>query len=191
MVQVSGLVVSGEQALGVPGVQIIIPKAARGTTTNPYGYFSLATLEGDSAVISAIGFKRQYYLVPTDGRQSISVIIYLKEDTTLLPTVEVFPYATEELFKEAFLALKLPEEERRNMRKNLDPDKLARIGSDMPMDGSMNHTYFMQQQVYKQENRNFVPGVQLLNPFAWSRFIQSVKRGDLKKKKWQKDDDDE
>ncbi len=189
VVQLTGLVVSGEQALGVPGVQIIIPKAARGITTNNYGYFSLATLAGDSAVIGALGYKKQFYLVPDDGRQSISVIIYLKEDTTILPTVEIFPFATEELFKEAFLALKLPEEERNHMRQNLDEQKLARMGADMPMDGSMNHSFFMNQQVYKTENRYQPPTIQLLNPFAWARFIKSVQRGDLKKKEWEKERD--
>jgi CarboxypepD_reg-like domain len=185
VVQLSGLVVAGEFSIGIPHVALYLPKGGRGVTTNEYGYFSVPCLQGDSIVISAMGFQRQYYKVPVDDRQSISVIIYLKEDPYELPTVEVMPYPTEELFKEAFLALKLPEEDQNQMRKNLDPRVMDKLRFEMPMDGSMNHTYFLQQQVAKIESRNLSPTTtQLTNPFAWASFIQSVRRGDLKKKKY-------
>ncbi len=183
VVQFSGLIVSGDDDYGVPGVHVYIPNAGRGVTTNQYGYFSMATLAGDSAIISAVSYKKQYYLIPDDGRESISVIIYLKSDTTMLPVVEIFPYPTEELFKEAFLALRLPETEMDNMRRNLDERVMARIAKDMGMSASANHTYYMNQQWTQQSNRYFQPTIPLLNPFAWAKFIQSVKRGDLKKKK--------
>jgi hypothetical protein len=183
VVQFSGLIVSGEDDYGVPGVHIYIPHAGRGVTSNQYGYFSMATLAGDSAIISAVSFKKQYYIIPDDGRESISVIIYLQSDTTMLPVVEVFPYPTEELFKEAFLALRLPETDMDNMRRNLDEKVMARIAKDMGMSPSANHTYYMNQHWANQANRNFQPTIPLLNPFAWAKFIQSVKRGDLKRKK--------
>ena len=185
VVQLSGLVVAGENDLGIPGVALYLPKGGRGVVTNQYGYFSVPCLAGDSVVINALGFQRQYYKVPADGRQSISVIIYLKEDPYQLPTVEVMPYPTEELFKEAFLAMKLPEEAQNQMKKNLDPRVMDRLRFEMPMDGSMNHTFFLNQQIARIESRSFSPNTtQLTNPFAWARFIESVRRGDLKKKKY-------
>ncbi len=187
IVQVSGLVVTGENSVGIPGVNFFIPKAGRGVRTNGYGYFSIPTLAGDSAMISAVGFKKQWYLVPNDDRQSISVVVFLQADTTQLPVIEVFPFATEKDFKDAFLSLKLPESDMDNMRRNLDERTLARMRYEMPMTGSMNHTYFMNQQIAKSENRGFAPTLQLLNPFAWGRFIESVKRGDLKRKEWKDD----
>ena len=185
VVQLSGLVVAGDNDLGIPGVALYLPKGGRGVVTNQYGYFSVPCLAGDSIVISAMGFQKQYYKVPADGRQSISVIIYLKEDPFQLPTVEVMPYPTEELFKEAFLAMKLPEEAQNQMKRNLDPRVMDRLRFEMPMDGSMNHTFFLNQQVARIESRSFSPQTtQLTNPFAWARFIESVRRGDLKKKKY-------
>jgi hypothetical protein len=65
---------------------------------------------------------------------------------------------------------------------------MARLAAAMPMSSSMNHRYFVEQSVYKNQNRNFQPTMQFLNPFAWNQFIQSVKRGDLKKKEWEKED---
>lgn len=187
IVQVSGLVVTGENAVGVPGVNFFVPKAGRGVRTNGYGYFSMPTLAGDSAVVSAVGFKRQSYVVPNDERQSISVVIFLQADTTQLPVIEVFPFATEKDFKDAFLSLKLPQSDMDHMRKNLDENILARMRYEMPMSASMNHNFYMKQQVTGMESRGFSPTLQLTNPFAWARFIESVKNGDLKRKKWKDD----
>jgi len=186
LVQVTGLVVSGSQANGVPGVAITIPKAGRGVITNQLGYFSMPAMPGDSAIISALGFRKQYYKIPDDGRTSISIIIRLEDDPIFLPEVEIFPYPTEELFKQAFLNLQLPEEDINRMRRNLDEDVLAKMRFDMPMDGSMNHTFFIQQQVLHIENRNSMAALQLTNPFAWARVINAFRRGDYDKDKKKK-----
>ena len=45
-IQLSGLIVDGDSAYGVPGVHIYIPRAGIGTTSNPVGFFSLPTLVG-------------------------------------------------------------------------------------------------------------------------------------------------
>ena len=188
IVQLSGLVVSGDDQVGVPGVNIYIPKAGRGTNTNLYGYFSLATMAGDSAIISAVGFRKQFYLVPDDGRQAISVIIYLRADTLMMPEIEVFPYPTEELFKQAVLSLNLPQEELNNMRRNLDPAVINKIRYNTGMGGKENYRAYMSQEILRQETRYSQPTLQLINPFAWQRFIKSVRRGDLKKKEYREDD---
>jgi hypothetical protein len=41
----------------------------------------------------------------------------------------------------------------------------------------------MNTSINTMANRNFATTLPLLNPFAWAQFIQSIKRGDLKKKK--------
>ncbi len=188
IVQVSGLVVSGESSFGVPGVYFLIPKAGRGTVTNEVGYFSIPTLAGDSALIRGVGFKPQSYIVPNDGRDGVSVIIYLQADTTLLPTVEVEPFPTEQEFKQAILNLKLPNGDFDKLRRNLDENTLERMRFEMPMTARMNFNQAMNANIGALQNRNMPPPLQLTNPFAWGRFIESVKRGDLKKKKWQQDD---
>ena len=184
VIQFSGVVVGTDSTSGVAGVHIYVPKAGRGTTTNQYGYFSMPVLKGDSVVISAIGYHKQFYIIPGDKGQSLTAVIELTEDTTFLPTVEIFPYPTEELFKEAILALELPEQLDRNSP-NMGEDVLARMFRDMPMDAAMNHSYYMEQQFFQMHNRFSNPYYNnpLLNPFNWAKFIQSIKNGDLKKKK--------
>lgn len=184
VIQFSGVVIGEDSTSGVPGVHIYVPKAGRGTTSNQYGYFSMPVLAGDSVVISAIGYQKQHYIIPGDEGESITAVIELFADTTFLPTVEIFPYSTEELFKEAILALQLPEQLDRNSP-NMGEDVLARMFRDMPMDGSMNHRYYMEQQFMRTHNQFSDPRYNnpLLNPFNWAKFIQSIKRGDLKRKK--------
>ncbi len=181
----SGFVVDEVNSDPMPGVHMYIPKAGRGTATNSEGFFAMPTFPGDSIIISSIGYKKHYYVIPEDKRESYSVVIEMIEDTTALPTIEVFPYPTEELFKEAFLAMELPDEEKlRILRENLDQRVMTRLAYDLPMDGAMNFDYQMDRNVYRLENRTVIPTLQVLNPFAWARFIQSIKRGDFKKGRW-------
>ena len=181
----SGFVVNSVNSDPVPGVHIYIPKAGRGTTTSGEGFFAIATVPGDSLILSSIGFKKHYIRIPTDKTESYSVVIELVEDTTALAVIEVFPYPTEELFKEAFLALELPDEEKLEaLRRNLDPVMMTRLAFDMPMDAQMNYRNTMNQDAWRLHTQNSVPSLQLLNPFAWAKFIQSIKRGDFKKGKW-------
>ena len=184
IVQFSGLIVAGEKAFGVPGASITIPRARRGTATNHIGYFSIPVLAGDTTIISALGFRKRSYVVQKTPTASHSVIIYLEADTLQLPTVDVVPFPTEALFKEAFLALNLDNRDVNNARRNLDPYAIEDMAKEMPMDGRMNYTTAMNNRVrYIERGGQYqVPQLSLLDPFAWARFIESVKRGDLKNK---------
>ncbi|MGV3641192.1 MAG: carboxypeptidase-like regulatory domain-containing protein, partial [Adhaeribacter sp.] len=64
VIQLSGLVTSGDSLYGVPGVTVYVPKAGRGTITNDYGYFSLPVLAGDSVVIRALGYQHLTVKIP-------------------------------------------------------------------------------------------------------------------------------
>jgi len=183
IVQFTGLVVSGENAFGVPGVTIFIPKTRRGTVTNNVGYFSIPVLEGDTTVISATGYKRQRYVVPAGNDASHSVIFYLQADTLVMPSVEVTPYGTEELFKKAFLALDMTNRDVISARNNLDPFLMENMKEDMGMTATENARFYTNQEIKKLDRRYQAPTLSLTDPFAWAQFIQSVKRGDLKKKK--------
>jgi len=183
VVQFSGVVLGNDSINGLPGVHIYVPKAGRGTTSNPYGYFSVPLLKGDSVIVSAIGFEKLSMIVPGDQGNSVSVIIELAEDTTYLQEIEIFPYPTEELFKEAILALELPyAEDLNNLDAVIGQDVLDRAYYQLEPSASANHRYFTEQQFRYAQTRFQIPGISLLDPIAWSKFIQSIKRGDLKNK---------
>ncbi|MFP4089072.1 MAG: carboxypeptidase-like regulatory domain-containing protein [Cyclobacteriaceae bacterium] len=182
IIQLSGLVLGEDSTSALSGANIYVPAAGRGTSTNLYGYFSLPVLAGDSVVISSIGYKKQHFIVPEDRKESLTIVVELQTDTTFLPAVEVFPFPTAEMFKEAVLALQLPDQQQYDyMNQNLNADLLARMMEAMPMDGSMNHRWFMDQQFNRVQYGAGPRPNPLLNPFAWGEFIRSIKRGDFKR----------
>lgn len=184
IIQLSGLVLGEDSTAALAGANVYVPTAGRGTSTNLYGYFSLPVLAGDSVVVSSVGYKKQYFLVPEKQNKSLTIVVELKTDTTYLPGVAVFPFPTEEIFKEAVLALRLPDQgQYDNMYENLNKDLLARMFEVMPMDGSMNHRWFMDQQFNQLRYGSGPRPIPLLNPFAWGEFIKSLKRGDFKRDK--------
>jgi hypothetical protein len=183
IIQFSGVVLRPDSTGGVLGVHVYVPMAGRGTTTNQFGYFSMPTLAGDSVVISAVGFQKQHYIVPEDQGDAITVIIPLKEDTILLPEIEVFPYPTEELLKEAILAMRLPNAADYDaINQNLNEQVMAEMFRTMPMDGSQNYKYYMNQRLTYMNDGIGPRYNPLFNPFAWSSFFKSLKRGDFKRK---------
>ncbi len=182
VVQLTGVVFGVDSTQVVPGVHVYVPKAGRGTTTNPYGFFSLPVLEGDSVVFSAVGYKKTSYIVPEHRKESsIQLIITLPEDITYLEELEVFPYPSEAVFKAAVLAAELPDQRSYdNLQRFLSSRVLEEAYWTLPASANMNHRFFMQQQQAAINNRFQPVANPLLNPFAWRDFIQSLKR---KKKK--------
>ena len=185
VIQFSGVVVDEDStSTGMFGVHVYVPTVGRGTVTNQYGYFSLPVLEGDSLVVSAIGYQKQHFIIPGNQGDSYAVLVEMVVDTTVLSTVEIFPYPTEELFKEAILALNLPVDDMSQVD-NLGQEVLARMAENMSMDASQNYKYYMNQQFYELHNAYSQQRFNnpLLSPINWATFIKSLRKGDLKNKK--------
>ncbi|GAB3768809.1 hypothetical protein GCM10028818_03830 [Spirosoma horti] len=185
----TGFITGGKSNDALPGAYIYIPKAGKGVLSAPNGYFALPVFPGDSIIFSYVGFRTQYHIIPrrlTD--LTYSAVVALQEDVKTLAEVKVYPYATEELFKEAFVNLKLPDEkERENLARNTSPEAIMRQAATMPMGALANHQNFVNQQFFGRESligRSATPTFAFTNPFAWANFIRSVKRGDLKTKEW-------
>jgi hypothetical protein len=184
IIQLSGIIVGEDSLSGAPGVHVYVPKAGRGTTTSVLGYFSMPVLANDSVVISAIGYKKQSYIVPeiAPSGDHITLLVELVTDVTYLESVQIMSFPTEALFKEAVVALNLPVDGNSVENENLNSDLLAYMASVAAMDAGMNYRNYMNDQIYFQ-NDKFQPRVNpLLNPFRWAQFIRAIKNGDFKKK---------
>jgi hypothetical protein len=177
IIQLSG--VTMDTASGpVPFVNIYIPAAGRGVKSNAVGFFSMPVLVGDSLVISSVGFQTQSYIVPDAATEYLTVMVPMVQDITYLQAVEILPYPTEEVFKEAVLALNLPASEIDD--KNLNAELLALMLKTTPMDGPLNQRYSLNQWAASQ-NDKFMPVTNpFLNPFNWVKFFNGLKK---KKKK--------
>ncbi len=182
VIQLSGIVLGPDSLQGgIPGVNVYVPKAGRGTPTNNLGFFSMPVLVGDSVIISAVGYERQYFIVPNHTSEFLTLIFELSEDVTYLKELLITPFPTEEVFKEAVLALNLPLNDAAYDRNNLDAELLALILKTTPMDSYSNQRYMLNQLNYTQTSK-YVPITNpLLDPFNWARFIKSLKESKKKK----------
>lgn len=178
VIQFTGVVLD-QDSVSIPGVHIYTPVYGRGTSTNEYGFFSMPALEGDSLVISAVGFKKATYVVPEIKTSTLRVVFQLEQDTEMLNEVQVYNMPpTAEAFKKAVLAVRLPSEYN-NINKNLDPATLQEMYKTLPADGSMNHRWFVQQQAFYDQTKNSVRINPLLNPMSWVEIFRAIKNGDF------------
>lgn len=177
IIQLSGFV-TDSAANVLPGVHIYVPKAGRGTTSTHAGFFTIPVLVGDSIVISSVGYKRTSYIVPDLPKDSWSVFIELAPDITLLNEAVVMGIPTEELFKEAVLAMNIPMNDTNLDPKSLNAEMIALMSRTTPMDGAGNYKYYIDQWSNSAGDKFRPIYNPFLNPLNWARFIR-----DLKKKK--------
>ena len=184
IIQLSGVVLEEDSVSGlpVPGVHIYVPKAGRGTTTNGMGFFSMPVLEGDEIIISAVGYDRQNVTVAPDWPEYQTIIVTLNQDMTFLPEVVVFPFPTEEVFKQAVLAMNMPLNDGIDKR-NFNEELLALMVKTTPMDGAQNQRYYLDQWANSAASRYQPVTNPFLNVFNWAKFFSSLKDKDKKKKK--------
>ncbi len=181
LIQLSGVILGEDSVSGMPGVHIYVPKAGRGTTTNLVGFFSLPVKVGDSLVVSAVGYERQHYIVPHDAPEFQTVIVQLVQDVTYLPAITVMDFPTEEVFKQAVLALNVPLDQSKLDQKNLNQELLALMLKTTPMDGYQNQRYALSQWANSANDRFQPVSNPLLNPFNWVKFFNSLKKEKKKK----------
>ncbi len=182
VIQLSGVVLDSDTLKSMlPGVNVYVPKAGRGTNTNALGFFSLPVLVGDSVVLSYVGYERQYYIVPDHTSEYLTIVVQLQQDVTYLTEVVITPFPTEEIFKEAVLALNIPTEDQSIDRKNINQDLLMLMLKTTPMDGRANQQYALSQWSAAQGGQYMPVTNPLFNVFNWARFFRSLNQ-DKKKK---------
>jgi CarboxypepD_reg-like domain len=177
VIQLSGVVYSRDSTIGqLPGVHVYVPKAGRGTTTNRTGFFSMPVLPGDSVVISSVGYVKQSYIVPKNAPDYTTLLIEMVEDITYLKEVVITQFPTEEVFKQAVLALNVPVDDRGIDQRNLNAELLALMLKTTPMDGNANYRYYIDQYAGSVQDK-FQPRTNpFLNPFNWARFFRDLKK---------------
>lgn len=183
LIQFSGVVVSGDSLAPVPFTNIIIKNTQRGTMSDYYGFFSFVAHEKDTIEFSSVGYKKSGFIIPdTLTTNRYSLIQMMTRDTILLKETVIYPWPTKEQFKEAFLNLHIPADDYERAMKNLERAEMKERMESMPMDGSGNYKWQMQQYQSRLYYAGQYPSITLLNPIAWSQFIQAWRNGEFKKK---------
>lgn len=183
LIQFSGILVSADSLDQVSYAKIIDKTSEIGTLSDYYGFFSFVTRPGDTIIFNAFGFKTSSYIIPdtlTDIRYSI--IHVLIPDTMLLPEVDIYPWPSKEDFARAFINMNPYDDALRRAQRQLSGENLASIASRIPSSSSLSYNWEAQQRQTMIYTKGQLPINNLLNPVAWSKFIQSWRDGDFQRK---------
>lgn len=177
VVQFSGVVVSGVDTKPLPFTTIYIENRNRGGIADANGYFSFVAVGGDSVRFSSVGYQTRYFIIPdTSHFDSYSVVIPLEQDTVMLLEAVVYPWPSKEKFRDAFINLELPDNDAEIIQKNFNLATMREQARAGKMDANMNYRSIMQQQSQRLYYQNQQAPNNLLNPFAWARFIKQWQR---------------
>lgn len=183
LLQLSGSVVvfEGDSLRGLPFASVIIKNKKTGCVTDYYGFFTLVASPGDVVEFISLGYKDALYIIPDTLKAThYSIKQAMQRDTITLPTATVFAWPSKEEFKAAFLKLNVPNNDLTRAQKNLAAEEMREIVKGIEMDGYDNYLYSMQQRYQKMQYIGQYPPNNLLNPFAWAKFIKDLKAGKLK-----------
>jgi hypothetical protein len=183
VIQLSGVVLEDDSLVGrpIPGVHVYVPKAGRGVTTNGMGFFSMPVLENDEIIISAVGYSRQEFVVPANSKEYETIVVTMVQDTTYLQEVVIMSFPTEEVFKQAVLAMNIPMDDNGVDKRNFNQELMALMLKTTPMDGYQNQRYYLDQWA-NSANSKFQPVTNpFLNPFNWAKFFTQLKKDKNKK----------
>jgi len=181
LVQFSGMV-RDLQHRPLPSVNIIILNERRGTTTDRRGMFSFVVRPNDTILFSHMGHKGTIHVIPDSlGGQQYPADIFLVSDTFQLAEVRIYPWKTYHEFKEAFLALDLPDDDEQRAYHNI---ALIKTQIKMNKNGpspNINFREVMKQQYNQLYTAGQMPYYTIFDPMRWSKFFESLRSGDFKR----------
>lgn len=180
LVQFSGIV-RDLQHQPLPNVNIIILNEKRGTTSDSRGMFSFVVRPNDTILFSHMGHKGTIHVIPDSlGGQQYPADIFLVSDTFQLAEVRIYPWKTYHEFKEAFLALELPDDDEKRAYHNIALIKTQIKMNDFGPSPNINFREVMKQQYNQLYTAGQYPYYTIFDPMRWAKFFESLKRGDFK-----------
>ncbi len=182
LVQFSGIVRDLEHR-PLPYVNIIIMNERRGTTTDRRGMFSFVVRPSDTILFSHMGHKATMHVIPDSlGGQQYPADIFMVNDTFQLAEVRIYPWKTYQEFKEAFLALDLPDDDEQRAYHNIELIKTQiRVNRDGPTPNpNIAFREVMKQQYNQLYSAGQTPYYTIFDPMRWAKFFEALKRGDFK-----------
>lgn len=157
----------------IPYVNILVKGSYRGTSSDFNGFFSITTYAGDVLRFTSIGFQTVEVKIPdTITADRYTLYQSMLKDTLELPLTVIYPWPSKEKFREAFLNLDIPDDEYEIARKNILLAEFKERAKYTKMDAGMNYKNFIQQKTDQLYYAGQLPPNNLLNPFAWARFLE-------------------
>jgi hypothetical protein len=186
-VQVSGII-SDESYRPVAGVAVVSKKLRRGTISERTGIYSITSTPGDTIFFRALGFKRYHTIIPeTFEARHCEVDIALDIDTIHIKEVNVMPWKNYAEFIKDVTKVRPVDPIIENMNDNIASIYVAIANQrNYQVSPEAGYRYAMEQNFGAMATRGQYPINNLLNPFAWSKFISGIKNGLFKSQKFNK-----
>lgn len=184
-VQVSGIITDISYQ-PVQGVSVISRKLRRATVSEYTGIYSITSTPGDTIFFRALGFKRYHTIIPENySERHANVDIVLEADTIQIEAITIMPWKSYSDFIQDMSKRRPDDPLMDNMNENLASIYVA-IANDagVRVTPEAGYRYAMQQNFNNIATRNQSPVNNLLNPFAWAKFINSLKSGLFKNQKY-------
>ena len=186
-VQVSGII-TDEYYNPVPGVAVVSKKLKKGTISERSGIYSITSIAGDTVFFRALGFKRYHTIIPENFEERhCEVDIALEIDTIQIKEVNIMPWKNYTDFLKDVTKVRPVDPIIENMNDNIASIYVAIANqSNVKISPEAGYRYAMEQNFSAMATRQQYPINNLLNPFAWSKFIKGVKNGLFKNQKFNK-----
>ena len=186
-VQVSGII-TDESYRPVAGVTVVSKKLKRGTISERSGIYSITSTPGDTVFFRALGFKRYHTIIPEAFEERhCEVDIALEIDTIQIKEVNVLPWKNYGDFIKDITRERPVDPIIQNMNDNIASIYVAIANpSNSRVSPEAGYRYAMEQNFVGTATRGQYPINNLLNPFAWSKFIKGIKNGMFKNQKFTK-----
>ncbi len=183
LLQLSGVVVSGDSLTPVPFTSVMIKGSNRGTMCDYFGFFSLVVRKSDTIVFKSIGYKGADVIIEDSLSDSrYSMIQMLQRDTLLLPATDVYPWPSKEQFRQSFLTLNTSQDDYDRAFANLTNEKVRMALQGVPISAQSNSALAIQREYTRLYQQGQMPSGSLLNPVAWAQFVNAWKKGKFKDK---------
>lgn len=182
LVQFSGIIINRDSNTVVPYVTITnVIGRDQFFSANYKGYFSFVANEGDTLVFTAVGYKREGLVIPTNlSDDKYTILMKMQQEVINLPMVQVYPWASTDEFKKEFMTLKFADDDLEIAKKNVSRESLSAMMASLPRDGAEMQSFNFQNNHNRLVNKNINQRLAnpLLNPFAWGALIQQIMQGD-------------
>jgi hypothetical protein len=177
LIQLSG-VVRNEYMQPMQFVHILILNKSRGTISDTRGMFSFVVQPHDTIIFSAVGFKRTGVIIP-DTLESFHypVDVIMEQDTIEIREVIILPWKTYQEFKQAFIALELPDDDLQRAFHNLAMIHSQIHNPDAPPDPDVNYQYHLREQYNATYTKGQQPYYTIFDPMRWAQFFKYLEEG--------------
>ena len=186
-VQVSGII-TDVYYRAVSGVAVVSKKMKKGTISERSGIYSITSTPGDTIFFRALGFKRYHTIIPETFEEShCEVDIALEVDTIQIKEVTIMPWKNYSEFIKDVTRAHPVDPLIENMNDNIASIYVAIANqTNVKVSPEAGYRYAMEQNFSSMATRGQYPVNNLLNPFAWAKFISGIKNGLFKNQKFNK-----